>query len=163
MLLSRLFGKRKKPRYEVSGRLFIHALPPSQGYFVNLKLLRVASPDTGPPYGGDPPAEAYEGAVEVAREEHLGETRQRPSIAVPFTLEAEAGYYYLGLSVILFREGAEGLLAQLERFCFGGVLLDLSHDHLDAGELPIPWPATKLEDMHRYATFRPNEPPEFYE
>ena len=160
MLLSRIFGKR---RYELSGHFIIHCLPPSQGYIVNVKLFPVAGTASAPPFGGEPPAEAYEGSEEIDKDVHIGQTRERPSLEIPFKLKADAGYYYLGVSVILFRDGLDGLLGQLERFCFGSALLDLSSKHLDAGEFPIPWPDTKIEDMHRYATFRPGEPPEFHE
>jgi hypothetical protein len=158
-MYSRFFGKR---RYKLSGRFIIHSLPPSQGYIVYAKLFPVVCPSSASPFGGEPPAEAYEDSKKIAEVIHIGQTRERPNLEIPFKLKADAGYYYLGVSVILFRDGLDGLLAQLERFCFGNALLDLSSNHLDGGEFPISWPDTELEDMHRYATFRPGEPPEYH-
>jgi len=159
-MLSRIFRKR---HYELSGRFIIHSLPPSQGHIVSIKPFPVAGPASAPPFGGEPPTKAYEGSEEIAKDIHIGQTRDIPSLEIPFKLEVDVGYYYLGVSVILFRDGLEGVLGQLERFCFGSELLDLSSNHLDAGVFPIPWPETELEDMHQYATFRPGEPPELHD
>jgi hypothetical protein len=74
LLLSRFFGKR---RYELSGRLIIHSLPPSHGYIVYVKLFSAAGPASAPPFGGEPPAEAYEGSEEIANDVHIGQPRER--------------------------------------------------------------------------------------
>jgi len=159
-MFSGLFGKR---RYKLNGRIIIHSLPPSQGYMVSLKLFPVAGPACPPPFGGEPPGEAFEGSVDLAKNIHIRQNLERPRLVIPFKLKPYAGYYYLGVTVFLFRDGLNGLMAQMERVCFGRPLLDLSSNHLDAGDFPIRWPDTSLEDLYQYAIFRPGKPPEFFD
>lgn len=79
-MLSQLFGKR---HYELSGRFVINSLPPSQDHIVSVKPFPVAGPDSAPPFGGEPPVKAYEGSEEIAKDVHIGQTREIPSLENP--------------------------------------------------------------------------------
>jgi len=159
-VLSRLF---RKPKLALGGRIILNSLPPSQGHIVKAILFPVEGLNAHPPYSGRPPGKAFIGSEEIAKNVHIGQIVENSSLEVSFNLVAERGYYYLGITVFLFRESPKGLVAHLERFCVGSSPFDLNTDSLSAGDLSIPWPDIAFKDMQVYATFRPNEPPELYD
>jgi len=137
-------------------------LPPSQGHIVSAKLFSVDGLNVSPPYSRRPPGEAFLESNEIARNVHIGQILDNPSLKFSFKLASERGYYYLGITVFLFRESPDGLVAQLERFCLGSTPFNLNNDSLNVGDLMITWPDIAFENMQKFATFRPNEPPELF-
>jgi len=158
-VLSRLFRNRN---LTLSGRIILQSLPPSQGRIVSAKLFPVEGLNAIPPYSSRPPGEAFLESDELARNVHIGQILDNPSLKFPFKLVSARGYYYLGITVFLFRESPDGLVAQLERFCLGKTPFYLNNDSLNVGDLMITWPDIAFEDMQIFAMFRPNEPPELY-
>ena len=159
-MLSRLFRNRN---LTLSGRIILQSLPPSQGHIVSAKLFSVDGLNARSPYSGRLPGEAFLESEEIAKNVHVGQIVESPSLEFSFKLVSERGYYYLGITVILFRESQDGVVAQLERFCLGDKPFNLNTDSLNIGDLSIPWPEVAIEDMQIFATFRPNKPPELYD
>ena len=158
-MLSRLF---RNQNLTLGGRIILQPLPPSQGYIVSAKLFPVEELIASPPFSSKPPAEAFVDSEEIARKLHFGQILDKPTLEFSFNLVSESGYCYLGITVFLFRESPKGLTAQLERFCLGNNPFNLSSGSLNVGDIRIPWPEIAIEEMQLFATFRPNESPEFY-
>jgi hypothetical protein len=144
--------------YAFSGQVEITGLPPNRGMIVSLALFPVAGADAPAPYDGDPPTDEVEkDCIELLVDVDLDIEVHQSTRIIPFAVEHPAGHYYLQLRTVLFRKQGERFVGQAEQFFFGRRPLPL-FENLSSVALPIEWPATEIEDMEHYGTFRPGRP-----
>jgi hypothetical protein len=140
---------------KLEGAVSITDLPPHRGLIINLCFYEVSGPDAPAPYGGDPPAEAATDSQKIVEHVHLEEESRQPAFEQRFSVEHRTGYYYVQVRVILFRKRGESVFAQVEPFFFGCRPLAIADESLGHVTLPLSWPATPLEELHHYRTFKP--------
>jgi hypothetical protein len=168
-MLKRMFGSRK---FTLEGRVVLNALPRSCGYMVQAVFFPVDGPNSPPPFDGEPPLEAYADAqaemIVVVEGEMDKDTRcpvfvTKPKIDIPFMLSINCGHYYMGFSVIIFRECDGELTAQKEVFFVRDLTISSIGDAVNVGDLSFTWPDTDCDDLFVYAKFEPNKEAQFYE
>lgn len=143
----------------LDGTISLTGLPPHRGVVLNLCLYPVSGPDTPAPYGGDPPAEAAIDCQKVFEKVDLTVESQQAELDQRFTLERQAGFYYVQVRAILFRSRHDGsVVAQAEQFFFARRPVQI--EAISGGQitLPVSWPTEPLESLHHYGTVSPQRP-----
>jgi hypothetical protein len=140
---------------ELEGTISITGLPPNRGLIVNLCFFAVARLDAPAPFDGDPPAEAATDCDKIFEQVDLKNESQNPVIDIRFAVERSRGYYYVQVRAILFQVKAGKMLAQAEQFFFGRRPVLFGGGPQGSVALPVEWPTTPLEDLHRYGTVHP--------
>ncbi len=97
----------------IKGTISISGLPPHCGLILNVCFYKVSGFEAPPPHGGAPPASAAADIHPVSEDVHLEEESKQATLEKPFELEHEAGYFYVEVRPILFRE-RNGSMLQLE-------------------------------------------------
>jgi hypothetical protein len=119
-----------------------------------LSLFRASGPDAPVPFSGDPPPKARRDVEELKQAIHFEREDASGVIQESFRLRRPVGWYYLQLSVILYRQQNDKTYAQLERFFFRKRPVEV----LAAGQsiiLPVSWPAIPIEELDHYGTMKP--------
>jgi hypothetical protein len=137
------------------GAVSISELPPNRGMLLYLNLFRVKAPDSPAPYRGDPPP-AVEGDMEKIYDQvDLEQESNEARLECGFSFDRPAGYYFVQVRALLFRVGDGNVVAQSELFFFGRRPLHVANDQDDQITLPVTWPSTSLNSLHKYQTFKP--------
>ena len=150
-----------KKKGELTGTVKIADLPPFLGYSISLSLFGVNGPDTPPPFEDVAPPEARQDEAELENVTHFDREDTTGSLESSFRLHRPAGWYYLQLNVILYREKGEKLYAHVERFPFLKRPVEFPPDGQSI-VLPISWPTTPIEELGRYGTMKPGGRGELY-
>ncbi len=89
---------------------------------------------------------------------HLHEESREPQVELPSDLEHKAGYYYVEVRVVLFREHEGRILAQLKPFFFRRRPVVIGPESPGQVTFPVAWPEIPLEELRHYRTFSPKKP-----
>jgi hypothetical protein len=142
----------------LNGTIAMTGLPAHLGMIVDFCFYAVSAADAPAPYDGDPPAEAATDCQQVIKDVELNAESQHTSRDLAFCAERPAGFYYVGVRVVLFRKDGNKVFAQVEQFFFARRPLPMP----DEGEIlvtfPVTWPALPLEQLHHYGTISPQRP-----
>jgi len=138
----------------VVGKVVITNLPPRRGVIVSLAFFQVPGADSPAPYDGDPAGDRVTDQAELLNDVHLEHARADASLEQEFEVDRPEGFYYLQVRVILVRTQGGKTFAQAEQFFFGRRCLVVPCDGVT---LPVVWPDTPLEELHRYGTVQPTK------
>lgn len=147
-----------EPSGTLGGRVVIDGLPPSRGYIVTLYFFSVSDGDSEPPFSGDPPKSAFIDAAQVAHAVDLNQERNDRSVSIEFSVQRKAGWYFLDVGVILFRNQKGENHAQVEHFFFKKRPVLIPENNTVSLTLPVVWPAIPVENLHRYGVISPKKP-----
>jgi hypothetical protein len=139
----------------LEGIVAIAGLPPHRGIILSLYFFRVDGPEADCPYGGNPPAEACSDEVLVCEEDPRPADVGDTSRTWPFSTPRTAGYYYVQVHAVLFREQRGKMYARVEKFFFGRRPVSVSEEGQDSITFPVTWPTQALEDLHYHDTVTP--------
>ena len=142
----------------IEGTVTIGNMPPHRAAMVSLSFYAVSGAESPPPYGGDPPADAYDQSVEVCSESPSETDFCEPHRSWHFAAETATGYYYVQLRVVLYREQDGRMFAQCEQFFFRRRPLHVPEDGVSDVAFPVTWPELALEDLHQYGIVSPRRP-----
>src|SRR5262245_46136686 len=139
----------------LNGNVSLTGLPARRGLQVSLCLFAVGSAETPAPYGGDPPGTACHDCEKLFDEADLTREWRESSFQQAFSVTRGAGFYFMQVRVILFRENAGKVYAQAEQFFFTRRPVELLAAQTVTISLPVEWPTTPIEELHRYGTVQP--------
>lgn len=136
------------------GKVCLTNLPPRTGVLVNLAFFRVSQEVDPAPFDSDPPPDRVTDVEELVDDVHLETEKCDRSLEWKFEIERSVGFYYLQLSVVLFRSQNGRKFAQSEQFFFRRRPISLPAEGVILG---VPWPEVPLEKLHRYGTVNPRK------
>jgi len=122
-----------------AGQVAISDLPPHWGLLVNMAFFPVEGPESPPPLNGFPPDAEITDLVELHTALDDKNESLETTCNIPFSIEREAGYFYLQVRVFLFQKKRGHSMGQAEPFFFGREPFNLLDD-LPSETLDIQWP-----------------------
>jgi hypothetical protein len=142
---------RFKQKGIVAGQVVVRGLPPHKMYSASITFFKVYDASSHRPFGGNPPVEKWMDTESVKEAEEPDDKPLR------FRVERASGFYYLGVSFIVFLERGGKMFAQVERFF---PMTQPCHIHPDAEQnvqLEVTWPDIPFDELHSYGTIHPKK------
>ncbi len=137
-----------------SGQVSLTNLPPHRGLIISIAFFKVDGLHSDVPFGGNPSGEEISDVTEIYNNVNLELDMTDTSMAAPFSLNREKGYFYIQARVILFRKKDEKMYAQAEQYFYSQRPI-LLNDDLSSVVLPVKWPAIPIEELGLYEKIKP--------
>lgn len=133
----------------IAGEILLHGLPSHKMYCLSVTFFPVSSDASPPPFDADPPVDSW---IDTEWVKEVEEPDDKP---LRFSFQRAAGYYYLGVGVIIFLERDGQRFAQVERFFPMSRPCQIQSGVQKQLQLAVTWPDIPFDQLHTYGTVYP--------